>query len=903
MKKNIWKVCLSLMLVFAFSIPLSAGITPEPLETRTLSGDTETVENRFKDVSPDNIHYDAVQWVYENRVMTGYGTGIFAPDDSISRESFASVLYRYTFYAGLVFEPDSTITCSDIQNTSAWAKESVEWALYNGILKTDANNFLYPRKVLTLGEMLEAYDAFFENINDNRSSRELFDAYAFSDTETYEGDMDACRNAVNKGIAFNLLPLTAGKTSDGADYYIRSDYKLSDTVTRSMVAQSLMNCDGSNTIKTENGKVTGYTGNQTRVYLDVSVTSVEDGVFEGTSVNGLIAGCDTEIKAYCEKNDLNFFPVHNEIVDEGFAATCTEPGKTEGKHCSVCGDVMVAQETISSLGHTEVIDKAVDATCATEGLTEGKHCSVCQAVLIPQEKVKALGHREVKDPAVEPTCAKTGLTAGSHCDVCGSVLVAQEVIGALGHIWDSGKVTKEPTETQKGEKVYTCEVCKDTRVVDIPATGAGHTHTYRDAVTAPTCTEEGYTTHICTGCGDRYTDAFVAALGHRSVTDAAVLPTCTASGKTEGAHCSVCGMILIAQKTIPASDHTWDSGIVTKEPTETQKGEKVYTCEVCGNTRTVEIPATGAGHTHTYRDAVTAPTCTEEGYTTHTCVDCGEWYIDSFVSAIGHKIVTDAAVSPACLISGKTEGKHCSVCGTILLAQRTIPALGHAWDNGKILIEAGVQNEGKKQYTCTACGKTKTETIPALGGVLPVFTDVPAGIWYYDSVYDLVGRGIVHGMTKTTFAPNDNITRAQFAKILAAASGENLTQYGGQSIFVDVRDTDWFAPYVRWAYANGIVKGMSATEFAPNKKITREQMAAMICRYASYKGIDLPKINARLTFKDDSSIGGWAKDNVYAMQQAGIINGYADGNGYVFKPKGDATRAEAARMVSAFLNL
>ena len=80
-------------------------------------------------------------------------------------------------------------------------------------------------------------------------------------------------------------------------------------------------------------------------------------------------------------------------------------------------------------------------------------------------------------------------------------------------------------------------------------------------------------------------------------------------------------------------------------------------------------------------------------------------------------------------------------------------------------------------------------------------------------------------------------------------------------------------------------------------------MAAMICRYASYKGIDLPKINARLTFKDDSSIGGWAKDNVYAMQQAGIINGYADGNGYVFKPKGDATRAEAARMVSAFLNL
>lgn len=185
---------------------------------------------------------------------------------------------------------------------------------------------------------------------------------------------------------------------------------------------------------------------------------------------------------------------------------------------------------------------------------------------------------------------------------------------------------------------------------------------------------------------------------------------------------------------------------------------------------------------------------------------------------------------------------------------------------------------------------------------LPVFTDVPADIWYYDSVYDLVGRGIVNGMTETTFAPNDNITRAQFAKILAAASGENTGRYDGKEVFTDCKG-HWADEYINWAFDKGIVKGMSATEFAPNEKITREQMAAMICRYASYNGVDLPKINARLTFKDDSSIGGWAKDHVYAMQQAGIINGYADGSGYVFKPAGYATRAEAAKMISAFLNL
>lgn len=185
----------------------------------------------------------------------------------------------------------------------------------------------------------------------------------------------------------------------------------------------------------------------------------------------------------------------------------------------------------------------------------------------------------------------------------------------------------------------------------------------------------------------------------------------------------------------------------------------------------------------------------------------------------------------------------------------------------------------------------------------PVFSDVPSGVWYYDAVYDLVGRGIINGMSDTIFAPQDNITRAQFAKILAAASGESLSAFGGQSVFGDVRSTDWFAPYVGWAYDKGIVKGVSDTEFSPNAKITREQMAAMICRYADYKKVTLSPINAKLIFNDDSTISAWAKNNVYAMQQAGIINGYADGNGFIFKPQGNATRAEAAKMISSFLDL
>lgn len=123
---------------------------------------------------------------------------------------------------------------------------------------------------------------------------------------------------------------------------------------------------------------------------------------------------------------------HTEVVDEAVEPTCTETGLTEGKHCSVCGEVLMEQEVVKAKGHTEVIDKAVAPTCTETGLTEGKHCSVCSAVLVEQEVVKAKGHTEVIDKAVAPTCTKTGLTEGKHCSVCNKVLVKQEIVPARG---------------------------------------------------------------------------------------------------------------------------------------------------------------------------------------------------------------------------------------------------------------------------------------------------------------------------------------------------------------------------------------------------------------------------------------------------------------------------------------
>lgn len=197
-----------------------------------------------------------------------------------------------------------------------------------------------------------------------------------------------------------------------------------------------------------------------------------------------------------------------EITLPAVAPTCAETGLTEGKKCSGCGEILVAQETINALGHTVIIDEAVAPTCTEAGLTEGKHCSVCNEILVAQETVNALGHTEVVDKAVAPTCTQTGLTEGKHCSVCNEILVVQEKVNALGHIEMIDKAVA-PTCTQTGLTVGKhCYVCSEVLLAQeiVPATGV---HPYVADVTAPTVTEDGYTTYTCPNCGDSYTEAIV----------------------------------------------------------------------------------------------------------------------------------------------------------------------------------------------------------------------------------------------------------------------------------------------------------------------------------------------------------------------------------------------------------
>lgn len=151
--------------------------------------------------------------------------------------------------------------------------------------------------------------------------------------------------------------------------------------------------------------------------------------------------------------------VHNEETVEGYPATCTEDGLSDGVRCADCEETLVAQEIIPAVGHIETIQQGREATCTEDGLTDGLYCWECWEVFEEQEVIPASGHTEVIDEAVAPTCTEKGLSEGKHCSECNEVLVAQTELPENGHNYTS--VVTAPTATENGLTEYTCSACGD----------------------------------------------------------------------------------------------------------------------------------------------------------------------------------------------------------------------------------------------------------------------------------------------------------------------------------------------------------------------------------------------------------------------------------------------------------
>jgi len=181
---------------------------------------------------------------------------------------------------------------------------------------------------------------------------------------------------------------------------------------------------------------------------------------------------------------------------------------------------------------------------------------------------------------------------------------------------------------------------------------------------------------------------------------------------------------------------------------------------------------------------------------------------------------------------------------------------------------------------------------------VPAFTDI-TGHWAADNILFAASRGLLSGTSDTTFSPDTGMTRGMFVTTLGRLAGINPDSYQTGK-FTDVKADAYYAPYVNWAAQTGIVEGITATTFAPDTNINREQMAVIMKNYAAKLGYDLPQTLKAVTFADNTQISSWAKDAVKSMQQAGILTGKNENK---FDPKGTATRAEVATVLRRFVEI
>ena len=389
--------------------------------------------------------------------------------------------------------------------------------------------------------------------------------------------------------------------------------------------------------------------------------------------------------------------------------------------------------------------------------------------------------------------------------------------------------------------------------------------------------------------------------------------TCGEAGRTETI-CDNCGEVT-ATKEIPATgEHTWDNGPVTTEPTENEPGVRTFTCAVCGATKTAPIPATGA-HDYQFTRTV-APTCTAGGYDLYTCSGCGATEKRNPTDALGHKWDSGKVTTEPTETAPGVRTYTCTVCGEV--KTEVIPATGahtHKWDAGKVTTAPTATTPGVRTYTCTICGQTKEEVIPPTGGstVCPGGTSCPSygfrdvagpADWSHEGIDYCVRRSLMVGTGVGTFSPNAVCSRAQIVQILYNLSGDT-TDYGNYYLpFTDVAPGDWFYEAVAWAYANDIVAGTSATTFAPNVDITREQMTVILYGYtAKYAPAFTGGGTSLGQFPDAGSVANWAYAAMNWAVGNGLISGVESYGVTYLAPQGSATRAQASAIIMRYCQL
>ena len=355
---------------------------------------------------------------------------------------------------------------------------------------------------------------------------------------------------------------------------------------------------------------------------------------------------------------------HTEIRNKK-EATCKETGYSGDTWCKDCGKKILPGQTIAKTeNHSWDAGKVTTkATCTEEG-EKTFTCSICGDE--KTEKVSATGHQhtEIRNKK-EATCKEEGYSGDTWCKDCGKkILPGQTIAKTENHSWDAGKVTTKATCTEEGEKTFTCSICGDEKTEKVSATGHQHTeirnkkeatckeegysgdtwckdcgkkilsgqaiaktedHSWNqgEITKEPTCKEEGEKTFTCSICGNTKTEK-VSTTDHQHMEIRNQKnPTCKEAGYSGDTYCADCGVKIFSGQTIAKTkNHNWDGGVITTEPTCTERGEKTFTCTICGNTDTKKVNATG--HSYGAYKVVKEPTNKRKGLKSKTCSVCGK---------------------------------------------------------------------------------------------------------------------------------------------------------------------------------------------------------------------------------------------------------------------------------------
>ncbi len=261
------------------------------------------------------------------------------------------------------------------------------------------------------------------------------------------------------------------------------------------------------------------------------------------------------------------------------------------------------------------------------------------------------------------------------------------------------------------------------------------------------------------------------------------------------------------------------------------------------------------------------------------------------------------AVSPTCTEPGYTGDSVCSICGQTLQTGQTIAALGH--DMVVTTVAPTETEQGYDLHTCSRCGESyKDNFVDPLPPTDPCegYTDVNRNAWYHSAVDYVIVNNLMGSTSSSAklFAPNNTVSRAMVATILWRQAGQPAAE--GTKSFPDVQAGTWYADAVAWCGETGIINGYGNGNFGPNDPITREQLAALLRRYAEKQLHQDVSAQADLDrFSDGASISGWAKADMAWAVSLELIRGKDTSATPALAPLDQASRAELAQILQRFL--